>query len=60
MAWSCNDKCDERRYANPEESAVFRIGYTDGYDGYTQWEHSPPEYFPNAYSAGYWEGRGDR
>lgn len=60
MTWNCNERCDARHYTDKAERANFRAGYSDGYHGYPMWSGSERNYYPNAYSAGYWEGVADK
>lgn len=47
-----------RRYASQEERNAFDDGYSDGWHGQEKDRGRTVEY-PNAYSAGYWEGNYD-
>lgn len=58
--WHCNERADARHYSNTEERKNFIAGYSDGWYGYFMWTSSERNYYPNAYSAGYWEGVADR
>lgn len=59
MAWRSTERMEARNYTNGDERAAFRAGYSDGYHGYKQWASNEREFYPNAYSAGYWEGVDD-
>ncbi len=50
------ERVTARNYSDPEESGAFHRGYRHGWNGKDQQSTN----WPNAYSAGYWEGRGDR
>jgi hypothetical protein len=58
-------KLDERlagrNYTDPNERKAFRLGYENGYAGRPRESRSwLVTLYPNAYSAGYWEGYGDK
>lgn len=59
VKWRSNERLAARGYKDVEECKTFRTGYSDGFHGYAQWASNDRDYFPNAYSAGYWEGRAD-
>jgi hypothetical protein len=59
MAWNHDEQRAKRDYRNPEEAKNYTAGYSDGFHGYPMWSGSDRNYYPNAYSAGYWEGKGD-
>jgi hypothetical protein len=58
--WKANETADNRNYTNINERKNFIAGYSDGYHKYPMWSGSERSYYPNAYSAGYNEGVGDR
>lgn len=60
MSWKSLERCEARHYQDADERQAFRAGYSDGYHGYPQWSGNAPKHYPNAYSAGYWEGVGDK
>lgn len=60
MTWRSDERLNARGYNNPEERSAFRAGYSDGYHGYDMWSGHELDKWPNAYSAGYHEGAGDR
>jgi hypothetical protein len=60
MAWRCEERAKARDYKKAEERKNFQAGYSDGYHGYAMWASSERNWYPNAYSAGYWEGKADR
>ena len=60
MAWDSDGKLAVRKYGNIHERSAFRAGYSDGYHGYSKNSGSEKGWYENAYSAGYWEGNGDR
>ena len=60
MTWQCNERRNARNYPTSEERKNFEAGYSDGYHGYPMWSGSDRNYFPNSYSAGYWEGVADK
>lgn len=65
-SYRARERAEERNYENPDETRAFRHGYRRGFDGNTR---TPREVdgvgfraytaWPNAWSAGYWEGAGD-
>ena len=60
MAWDCDNKRKARDYRNPDERKAFNAGYSDGYYGYPMFSGNERDYYPDAYSAGYWEGVADK
>lgn len=60
MTWACDQKRDARDYRNPDERKAFNAGYSDGFHGYAQFASNDRDWYPNAYSAGYWEGKADK
>jgi hypothetical protein len=56
MVWKSNERLAARNYDDANERQAFRTGYSDGYHGYPRIDGN---WYPNAYSAGYWEGVGD-
>lgn len=60
MKYKCEQHLSERDYEDARERITFRIGYDDGYFGYPIWFSNKYYSYPNVYSAGYWEGFGDR
>lgn len=57
MTWKRNKRLKERNCYEPIEQEYFKKGYRDGYNGKTIIINND---WPNAYSAGYWEGVGDK
>lgn len=55
MAWMSDERLKVRDYRSIDERSAFRGGYSDGYYGYPRAQSD----WPNAYSAGYWEGSSD-
>lgn len=58
MVWDCQGKLNKRNYRNEAERKAFVCGYSDGYEHKRAMDINALE-FPDAYSAGYWKGRGD-
>jgi hypothetical protein len=56
MTFLRETRLSERGYTLPAERRAFRQGYAEGYDGHALRRHRR---FPNAFSAGYWEGKHD-
>lgn len=46
----------KRNYDNPAERNAYRVGYNDGYSRRPRMAENE---YPNAYSAGYWDGFAD-
>ena len=59
MAWKAKERADARNYGVNAERMNFYAGYSDGYHNYRMWSGSERDYYPNAYTAGYWEGKAD-
>lgn len=53
--WRPEERLQLRHYADQVEYSAFRAGYADGWHGRSQGESD----WPNAYSAGYWDGFAD-
>lgn len=53
--WQCEQRCAAREYHDPIERDAFRAGYSDGWYG-ARFDAGD---WPNAYGAGYNEGRAD-
>ena len=53
--WQCDTRLAMRDYRDIVERDAFRAGYSDGFHDYPR----QPGDWPNAYSAGYWEGHAD-
>jgi hypothetical protein len=56
-----NELADKRNYSDRMEKAAYKVGYFDGFYGKEKGVESPKNssQFPNAYSAGYWDGIAD-
>lgn len=57
MAWLLRQRRKARGYSDTADRLAFTQGYRDGYANRPREPHGHPV---NAYSAGYWEGNGDR
>lgn len=58
MVWRCMKRLRERNYQMAEERRAFMGAYSDGYHGHGR-SASAQEAWPNAYGAGYNEGKAD-
>lgn len=58
--WRCNERRDARNYSCIHERSAFNAGYSDAWFGYSKNTSCEPHWYPNAYSAGYWEGYADK
>lgn len=59
-AWQCDRRREERNYTDPNDNKAFNAGYSDGYYGYPQFTSQERNWYPQPYSAGYWEGVADK
>ncbi|AGC35688.1 hypothetical protein ACP46_gp03 [Rhizobium phage RHEph06] len=57
-AWRPEERLQLRNYSEQAEGYAFRAGYSDGWHGRPQ-DETENKRWPNAYSAGYWEGFAD-
>ncbi|QIG67626.1 hypothetical protein EVB51_009 [Rhizobium phage RHph_Y17] len=57
-AWRPEERLQLRNYSEQAEGCAFRAGYSDGWHGRPQ-DETENKRWPNAYSAGYWEGFAD-
>lgn len=57
--WKLDERCKARNYSDPHERESFEWGYSDGWHGKPKKYNREIRFYPNAYSAGYWEGYAD-
>ena len=56
-----DEKLAARNYVDQHERQAFKFGYNNGFGGKPRESRSwLVSLYPNAYSAGYWEGHADR
>jgi hypothetical protein len=60
MKWRHDERLEARGYRDPDDRKAFGGGYSDGFHGYRMWASNERDWHPNAYSAGYWEGKADK